>query len=174
MFNLSSIIPLSFLFEGKKDLVVVEIGVGRGESTIYILDNFDIQMYYAIDPFKLYNGYHEGTIFNWFNKVGDDLCYEQVKEKLSKYKNVQLIRDFSHNAVRLFDDNIFDIVWIDGNHVFDYVYQDIMDWYPKVKDGGILSGDDSFNMEVMRAVRTAFDVEKYDIFVGSRSWFVQK
>lgn len=166
---------LSFLFKDKKDLVVAEIGVFKGGSTVYMLDNFDIKKYYAIDPFVLYEEYYEGTVINWFNEVGNgDKCYEIVKELLSLYDNVKLIRDFSHNAVKLVEDSELDICWIDGNHAYNYVYQDIEDWFPKVKEKGIICGDDIFLPDVYNAVKDFFDNYKFDLFTGKRSWFVIK
>jgi predicted O-methyltransferase YrrM len=166
--------PLSFLFEGKKDLVVAEIGVYKGGSTVYMLENFDIQMYYAIDPFVLYDGYYEGTVINWFNEIGNgDKCYEKVKELLSKYHNVELIREYSHEASKSIKDNELDVCYIDGNHKYEYVYQDIGCWFPKIKEGGVICGDDVFLPDVIRAVRYFFD-DEFDIFIGKRSWLVQK
>lgn len=171
---MSNIDPLVFLFEGKKDLIIAEIGVFKGGSTVFILNNFDIKMYYAIDPFELYEEYYEGTVINWFNEVGNgDLCYKQVKKRLIKYSNIKLIRDYSYNASKLIKDNELDICWIDGNHAYKYVFQDIESWFPKVKKKGFICGDDIFLPEVYKAVKDFFD-NKFDVFIGNRSWFVRK
>ena len=45
-------------------------------------------------------------------------------------------------AVKDFKDNSIDFVYIDGNHTYDYVTQDITEWSKKVRKGGIVSGHD--------------------------------
>ncbi len=166
--------PLSFLFEGKKDLVVAEIGVSKGNSTVFILDNFDIKKYYAIDPFQEYKDYTESSVSNYYKANGGaDAVYLKTKVRLSKYDNVELIRAYSDQAVKLIEDNELDICFIDGNHAYNYVFMDIKWWSPKVKVDGIICGDDSFNPVVLLAVKDFFKLD-YDLFIGKRSWFVKK
>ncbi len=47
-------------------------------------------------------------------------------------------------AVADFADNSLDFVYIDGNHDFRYIAEDISEWTNKVKKGGIVSGHDYF------------------------------
>jgi disulfide oxidoreductase YuzD len=44
--------------------------------------------------------------------------------------------------VKLFPDNYFDFVYIDANHTWQGITNDIHDWWPKVKLGGYLCGHD--------------------------------
>jgi hypothetical protein len=41
-----------------------------------------------------------------------------------------------------FDDNFFDYIYIDANHSYMPVYQDLLAWWPKLKSGGLFCGDD--------------------------------
>jgi hypothetical protein len=43
-----------------------------------------------------------------------------------------------------FEDESLDFVYIDGNHEFRYIAEDLFEWTKKVKKGGIVSGDDYF------------------------------
>jgi hypothetical protein len=61
--------------------------------------------------------------------------------RLGKY-NCTLRRKTSLEAVVEFPDNSLDAVFIDGNHHFDFVVQDIIAWAPKVRRGGMVSGHD--------------------------------
>lgn len=48
----------------------------------------------------------------------------------------------SEDAVRDYADGSLDFVYIDAAHDYESVKRDIDAWLPKVKDGGILAGDD--------------------------------
>lgn len=164
------ITPLDFLFEGRKKLIVAEIGIQECNSTRYILKNFDIKRYYAIDPFENYEGFYN----KFYDGNNGDLYYLEAIKKLKKFKNITLIREYSHNAVKFVKDGELDICWIDGNHDYDYVKQDIEVWFPKVKIGGYICGDDIFLLGVEKAVDEFFDKDNFDIFKGKRSWFIKK
>jgi|ETNvirenome_6_85_1030632.scaffolds.fasta_scaffold08475_2 hypothetical protein len=58
----------------------------------------------------------------------------------SRYYTV--MRGFSYNTHIYFDDRHMDFVYIDGDHSYEAVKQDIADWWPKIKQGGILAGHD--------------------------------
>ena len=46
------------------------------------------------------------------------------------------------DAVKDFDDESLDFVYIDGNHLYPAVKKDIDLWWPKVKAGGVMGGHD--------------------------------
>jgi len=48
----------------------------------------------------------------------------------------------SESAARIFKDGILDLVFIDADHSYGSIKQDIELWLPKVKAGGILCGHD--------------------------------
>ena len=58
------------------------------------------------------------------------------------FTRVHIIRDYSFNAVKNFPDEYFDLVYIYADHTYEGCLRDILDWYPKVKKGGFLLGDD--------------------------------
>ena len=43
-------------------------------------------------------------------------------------------------------------IYIDANHKYEYVKQDINNWYPKLKDGGLFSGHDYLDGKIGRTV----------------------
>lgn len=45
-------------------------------------------------------------------------------------------------AAKMWPDNWFDFVYIDDNHKYNHVKKELKEWWPKVKPGGILAGDD--------------------------------
>src|SRR5260221_412005 len=47
-------------------------------------------------------------------------------------------------AVEDFEDESLDFVYIDANHEFRYIAEDLCEWTKKVKKGGIVAGHDYF------------------------------
>lgn len=64
----------------------------------------------------------------------------------------------THAASKLFNDEALNFVFIDGDHSFEGCYQDMQDWWSKVRPGGIFSGHDynyhpkGMKIEVTQAV----------------------
>lgn len=56
--------------------------------------------------------------------------------------NPQICEMTTHEASQLFEDNYFDLVFVDADHSYEACRKDLQDWWPKVKRGGVLSGHD--------------------------------
>ena len=116
-----------------------EIGVLKGKFTEKYCQA-GLKMY-AVDPWMSYEG--SGRT-QQVQKTQDD-GYEETKERLIKYPDCTLIRKISMDAIADFKDGSLDFVYIDGNHAFRYVAEDIYEWSKKVRSGGIVAGHDYFN-----------------------------
>ncbi len=116
-----------------------EIGVAEGNYSLILCQTIPNLELYCVD---LWDTYYRGTT-KLKDKAMQDFALEQAHEKLDKY-NTKLIRAASMDAVREFKDNSLDFVYIDGDHSFDFVMQDIIEWSKKVKHGGIVSGHDAY------------------------------
>lgn len=115
--------------EGYK--VGVEIGVNAGEYGI-VLCKAGLKVY-GVDCWENYDGYKRtGTYVSQKEKAVENL----------KGLDYTIIHKYSADAVKDFEDNSIDFVYIDGNHTLPYVVQDIFLWERKVKKGGIISGHD--------------------------------
>jgi cephalosporin hydroxylase len=53
-----------------------------------------------------------------------------------------LIEDTSHNAAQQLWPNTFDFVYIDADHSYKAVTQDLIAWWPRVAIGGVFAGHD--------------------------------
>lgn len=119
---------------------VVEIGVYQGEYS-EILAKSGLKVY-GVDPWWAYADYP------YYDKVNtqdrEDKNYSKTIKRLASYENVQLIRTTSMEALKYFPDESIDAVYIDGNHSFKYVAEDICEWIKKVKKGGFVCGHDYF------------------------------
>ena len=119
--------------------VGAEIGVSKGRFSRLICQYNRRAKLYCVDPWNAYIGYVERKGIR--GQVALDKHYEECKSRLAPY-NCELIKAFSMDAVKNFKDDSLDFVFIDGNHSFEYVVNDIAEWSKKVRVGGIVSGHD--------------------------------
>ena len=121
--------------------IVAEIGVQTGEFAELILKHAQPKHLYLIDCWEHQNTdvYNGGS--NWPQEQQDS-NYATVIKKFGHLPNVTIIKAYTPQAAELFEDNFFDWVYIDANHSYDAVKQDLRAWYKKVKIGGLLSGHD--------------------------------
>lgn len=142
---------------------VVEVGVAFGGNAEYLLRHTSIQKYTGVDPYVPYDpedGFHQQVshlstrgaqyafdcLFNWVNTI-----------RLAPYgERYQLIRKSSVEAAADFEDGSLDCVFIDGDHRYDAVLQDLRAWFPKVKPGCLILGDDYYMEDVSVAVERFF------------------
>lgn len=132
-------LPEFFVQMGFK--VGAEIGVYKGEFSEKLAEA-GLNLF-AIDPWKAYKGYGMPVDEERLNSQ-----YEQTKKVLAPYPNCKIIRKTSMEAVEDFEDGSLDFVYIDGNHEFRYIAEDLQEWTKKVKKGGIVSGDDYFYVKI--------------------------
>jgi len=126
--------------------VICEIGVFRGENFQYMIQH-NPKVAVAIDSWfddgLTYGGFPEK--YNNFTQKELDEQYEDFKNGIGNKPFVQIYRERSHDAVHHFPDAYFDFIYIDADHAYEGCLQDIRDWYPKVKKGRFLLGDDYRN-----------------------------
>ncbi len=130
---------------------IVEMGVFDGHYAEILCQKNPTAEVYAIDCWQGYKGYRDHKFQSSFDKAE-----KTARERLKPYK-CKIIKKFSIDAVKDFDNESIDAVFIDGNHEYKYVKEDIEIWTPKVKIGGIVSGHDYYvtpsgNVGVIRAV----------------------
>lgn len=129
-------LPQFFVEMGYK--VGAEIGVDKGEFSEKFC-KVGLKMY-AIDPWMAYQG--GGRAHRRQSRL--DSLYEHAQRVLAPYDNCTIIRKTSMDAVKDFEAESLDFVYIDGDHRFPFIAQDIYEWYSRVKRGGIVSGHDYF------------------------------
>ena len=171
----------NLVLENKKDLIGIEIGVLDGIHALDIMEALDIKKLYLIDPWEEYEGYAESQGNPRKTQRALNKRLEVAKKVLKKYGNkVEFVRGFSQNVVDKFKDKSIDFVYIDGNHQYEYVKQDIRLYLPKVKVGGWIGGDDYTNSSetkreefgVFKAVKEFFDTDKINFY--ELDWWVIK
>jgi hypothetical protein len=116
----------------------VEMGVYRGhysEALMKVNPDLDLT---GIDSWKVYKGYKDYMRVDLEQGV-----YEEAKERAKK-RGFKLIKGFSMDVVKQFENESLDFVYIDGNHEFRHVVDDVDEWSKKVRSGGIVAGHDFY------------------------------
>jgi predicted O-methyltransferase YrrM len=122
--------------------VGAEIGTGRGTYARVIARNNPKCRLYCIDPWETYDGLRDWTDQDVLNEH-----WIAAKSRLAEFPEVRIIRKYSMDAVKNFDNESLDFVYIDANHEWPYVTQDIFYWAKKVRLGGIVSGHDYLKVQ---------------------------
>jgi hypothetical protein len=121
--------------------VIAEIGVFRGEYAEYLLQYFDPDVLLLIDPWSdttICSGDHNGNNVQFFN--GSEL-YNHVLEKFKDNTNVVIVKNTSQDT-DIIKQLSLDMIYIDGDHSYEGVKNDLalaMKW---VKKGGWVCGHD--------------------------------
>jgi hypothetical protein len=155
--------------------VGAEIGVAFGGHSEAILKQTEVIKLYGIDSYTHRDNYHDSMNFPQpeFEKL-----FHQVQEKLKPYgTRFQLIRSDSKDAVNLIKEQL-DFVYIDAEHTYQAVRLDISNWYPIVRNGGVVGGHDyqhPYHPGVKQAVDEFFKPLGLKINLeGDGVWWVQK
>ena len=144
---------------GNQCITGAEVGVFKGKNSINMLRNLNIQQLYLIDSYeqiKYDEGNKAGNVVDW------NPYYEIAQNNLCKYReNIHFIRKSSNNAIHEIPYNL-DFVYIDANHDYEAVLNDISLYYPKIKKGGVLGGHDYCPIYpgVARAINEYFNYPK--------------
>ena len=117
----------------------IEIGVLRGAYSKALLEKWNGNLF-LVDTWRKMEGYVD------LNSKDDEYHIKCLLETIENTKEFadrsHIMRMTSEMASNVFPDNYFDFIYIDANHAYEYVMQDLEMWWPKLKVGGVFSGDD--------------------------------
>ena len=152
---------------GNQPVSGAEIGVQKGNNSISILKELNITKLYLIDIWEEYEK-QEKEYENLKN-------YAMVLKRFKKNKRVEIIRVFSVEGSQKIENCSLDFVYIDANHDYEYVYNDIDCWYKKIRKGGVLAGHDVFSCnDVLDAVKDWCSNHNYRFHVVAPDWYFIK
>jgi hypothetical protein len=130
-----------------------EIGVKEGYFSNRILTKWKGKMLLMVDPWK-----HMTDWSSDINVIDSEMeeVYKKAMIAVNEFEGrFKVLRMTSEEASKHVDDESLDFVYIDANHDYSHVCEDLFYWYPKVKKGGLMSGHDYLN------------IKKGDIITGS-------
>lgn len=132
-----------------KAIIACEIGTFEGIHAHQMIKTLNIKKLYIIDPYEKYEEYkNDGS----FSKVL--IAKKKAHKLLEKYSDkIVWVEKYSDDALNDIKEEI-DFLYIDGNHYSPFIDNDIKNYFPLVKEGGIISGHDysEYWKDVMMAV----------------------
>jgi len=137
----------------KQGDIGAEIGVCQGVFAYYVLLKGNPSKLYLIDPWE-YGLQADVELDPTPEKQSiRDEQYRTVCGYFSPYKNIEIVRQKSEDAVNTFKNDYFDYVYIDGEHSYNAVTRDLDNYWSKIKVGGYIIGDDYGWTGIMPAVQ---------------------
>lgn len=141
--------PRDFLLEMlPENSIGMEIGVHLGDFSQEILEKVKPKELHLVDPWK----YEKSDAYNkalyggkrGINQNNMDKRYEKILNRFESEINDKkiIVHRTDSTVLNNFEDNYFDWIYIDGNHLYEYVKMDIELSHPKVKKNGYITGDD--------------------------------
>ena len=125
-----------------------ELGVFRGDTVLYLLEQNPGLMVVAVDEWVNRPDYDDVA-----NKENMGQLKSEFYTKTYKYSGrLVIFNQKTSEAHKLISPHYFDMVFIDAEHTFEAVQDDINTWLYKIKYGGILCGHDIAMEGVRRAV----------------------
>ena len=145
-----------------KNAVGAEIGVAQGDYSALLLEAAQPRELHLIDPWshleqgsdllegsdllaQIEDARASGADFAPppENRAGDEE-FAAVVARFEHDQRVRLHRQYSYKAAAGFSDGMFDFVYLDGNHHYEFVLRDLEDFAAKLSPGGLLFGHDFF------------------------------
>lgn len=150
----------------------VEVGTWQGNSAAYMaVEIVNSGKYIKFDCIDIWGRYSiDGLNTKNPELLPDNTVEELFLSNIQPVKHIiNPIKSSSVEAASLYEANTLDFVFIDANHVYEAVKDDLQAWFSKVKTGGIIAGHDYYNDPgVKKAVDEFFGEE--NIQLGEGCW----
>ena len=127
-----------------KGAICAEIGVWKGDFSERIRATAQPRALHLVDPWRFVAAYPQ----RWYggaaarNQDDMDRLYQDVLGRFAGDSDVTIHRMDSRRAARRLAGTTFDWVYIDGDHSYEAVRDDLQAWAPRIRPGGVLAGDD--------------------------------
>jgi len=159
---------------GNNELIGCEIGIEEGHNSKNILNYLNIKKIYLIDPYVDY--FEDDVKSPYDSKYNKKVAHRKLKKYQSK---IIWIEKYSSDALNDINEKL-DFCYIDGNHDYKHVTEDIKNYYKKLKIGGILAGHDIENGlvpnhdGVVKAVLEFVNKNNLKLYIHAPDWWIIK
>ena len=120
---------------------VAEVGVWKGDFAATVLERCPcIEQYTMIDPWAQLPDWNKP--FNVGNKEFKEVHDEAMRKTAFASDKLQILKGRTKDVISEIEDESLDFVYIDGDHTLRGITLDLILILPKVKNGGLIAGDD--------------------------------
>lgn len=155
------------------ELIGIEIGVCCGVSTEFLCKNLaNLKILFAVDNYPTYIDWDGTKLTDERQKV----IKEHAQQRLAKYSNIKLIYEKSSKFSETLPNNLVDFIFIDGDHSYNSIINDLNNYWPKVKSGGVFAGHGVNLPSVNCAIYDFFgkDLVAKIIVTVNNGWYIIK
>ena len=144
-----------------------EIGVHHGWYSYYLLKHSKLKTLWSVDSYEGRHVHQKADAEILLSEFGQ-------RSKIIAARSVDAARQATVGGQR------FGFVYIDADHSYQAVCDDLTLWYPIILAGGILAGHDYLptrHVEVIQAVDEFVAAHNLELFITREkwaSWFVRK
>lgn len=122
--------------------IFVEVGTCWGGFADMLCQKTKFTHLFCVDPYKVFPSLVYQDALNCQTQDDLDKKFTIVCNRLAQTKRpVSMARLTSYEASKQLPNDLA-FVYIDGNHAYKEVLVDLINWWPKIKKGGFLCGDD--------------------------------
>jgi hypothetical protein len=130
------------LFAQNNPVTICECGVLAGKHAMELYKNFNCEKLILIDQWVVdYEHYHIIQMLDY---------YQNVINIFADKKNVEIncisSLEYDNSDLR------FDFIYLDDNHTYEHIIKEIPKYWPMLKNGGVLAGDNYEIPGVKKAV----------------------
>lgn len=120
---------------------IVEVGSYCGDSTLIINSIIKNALIDSVDPWEMYR--EDNSTYDLENqRLELQEAEKKFEENIKLFSNIRKNKTKSLDFCKSVENDSIDMVYIDGDHSYLPVKNDLLAWGKKVKIGGILSGHD--------------------------------
>ena len=148
-----------------KNISIAEIGVFKGDFSKDIFNTVKPSKLYLVDIFSgsIGSGDKDGENFQ---VISLDSSFQNLSDFFQGEEDVHLIKSRSEDFLSLLEDGFLDAVYIDADHSYLAVTQDLELSYRKVKPGGFIMGHDYCPNKFPYVIRAVDEVcKKYGLTI---------
>jgi len=131
-----------------KNSIFVEVGVWKGDFSKKIWDISNPNLLVLVDSWtfdeKVRGCAPQVNGKEPLNQFFFDQAKKDTFNKFKTNENVHILDSNSSEASSNYIDNYFDYIYLDAEHSYQAVINDLNMWYPKLKKNGVLFGDDYY------------------------------
>lgn len=127
-------VHLAELFRDRGYTRIAEIGVADGRFALTLCQTIPDIEYIGVDPWQPYKGNRRGGPIEQHERN-----YAMAQERLKPF-NATLVKSGTASVLT----DRLDAIYIDGNHAYEYVRNDLHHGAYIVRSGGIVSGHDYY------------------------------